>query len=340
MSTACIRGPAWAVVADDPACFVGIDVSKSFLDLAISESAPVERFGNTPDGRRRLRRRVAQAGPVKVVLESTGGYENPLLAELVEAGLPVVRVNPRPVRDFARAAGILAKTDAIDARVLSRFARVMDPPRRPAPAPEGVLLERLATRRRQLVESRTRENNRLAGETHRVIVSSIKAMIRTIDRSIEQLETEIADQIAAHAELERKARLARSVPGVGLITAATLIAEMPELGTLSRQAVASLAGLAPFNHDSGNTRGKRSIHGGRVVVRNTLYMATLSAVRHNPTLSEDYNRYIAAGKPPKVALVACMRKLLTILNAIIRDNKPWETEQLPSKEERNMSSET
>lgn len=326
--------------ADQAPCFIGIDVSKDFLDLAAADDAPVERFGNTPGGRRRLGRRVASAAPARIVLEATGGYEAPLLDELVAAGLPVVRVNPRPVRDFARAAGVLAKTDAIDARVLSRFARVMEPPLRPAPDPAVRVLERLSTRRRQLVEARVRENNRLVVETNRCIVSSLKAMIRTIDKSIEELEAEIAAQIAAHAELERKAEIARSVPGIGVVTAATLIAEMPELGTLSRQAVAALAGVAPFNRDSGGSQGRRSIAGGRAEVRAALYMATLVAVRRNPVLAEDYNRLIAAGKRPKIALVACMRKLLTIVNAMIRDNKPWATKQPSSEGGRNMSTET
>lgn len=321
-----------------PPCFVGIDVSKAFLDLADGPRAAVERFDNTAPGRRRLRRRVAALAPVKILLEATGGYENPLLAELAAHGLPVVRVNPRPVRDFARAAGILAKTDAIDARVLSRYAQTFDPPLRRPPDPEVARLERLTTRRRQLVDARVRENNRLAGETCAPVVASIKAMTRAIEQSIETLEAEIADLLARHRALERKAALLRSVPGVGLLTAATLIAELPELGTLSRQAVAALAGLAPFNRDSGTLRGKRSIRGGRAEVRAALYMATLAAVRYNPMLREDYQRFIAAGKPPKVALTACMRKLLTLLNAILRDDTPYTTPPADPEEGRFTSS--
>ncbi len=324
-----IQTPSSAPV---PPCFVGIDVSKAFLDLADGPRAAVERFDNTAPGRRRLRRRIVALAPVKVLLEATGGYESPLLAELAAAGLPVVRVNPRPVRDFARAAGILAKTDAIDARILSRSAQAFDPPLRRAPDPEVALLERLTTRRRQLVEARVRENNRLAAETCKPVVSSIKAMTRAIDKSIETLEAEIADLIARHQELDRKTALPRSVPGIGLLTAAILVSELPELGTLSRQAIAALAGLAPFNRGSGTLRGKRSIRGGRAEVRTALYMATLSAVRYNPMLREDYQRFIAAGKPPKVALVACMRKLLTLLNAILRDNTPYPPPPADSEE--------
>jgi transposase len=304
-------------------CFVGIDIAKDALDVATAEDAPAQRYPNDPAGRRKLCRALKALAPVKVVLEATGGYEDPLLRELHAAGLPVVRVNPRPVRDFARAAGILAKTDAIDARVLSRYARVMDPPLRHAKSERSTELDRLVSRRRQLTEMRTQERNRLGLESSKAVVRSLNRMVRTIEESIEQLEAEIADLIARQQNLERQAELLRSVPGVGLVTAATLLAELPELGTLPRQEIASLVGVAPFNDDSGNRQGRRSIRGGRRDLRATVYMATLVAVRHNPVIAEDYRRLLAAGKLPKVALVACMRKLLTILNAMLRDNKPW-----------------
>jgi len=303
--------------------FVGIDVAKAALDMALGEQAPAQRFANDPRGRRVLCAQLAALGPAKIVLEATGGYEVPLLRSLHAAGLPAVRVNPRPVRDFAKAAGVLAKTDAIDARVLARYARVMDPPLRHEKAPENAELERLVTRRRQLVEMRTQERNRIGTESSTAVLRCLKRMVTTIEESIQQLEKEISDLIAHQRTLERKVEVLSSVPGVGLVTAATLLAELPELGTLPRQAIASLVGLAPFADDSGNRQGRRSIRGGRAGVRATLYMAALVAVRYNPVIREDYQRLIAAGKLPKVALVACTRKLLTILNAMVRDDKPW-----------------
>lgn len=307
----------------ESACFVGIDVAKANLDVALGESAAPERYANDAKGRRRLCTKLAGLSPTKIVLEATGGYEEPLLRSLHKAGLPAVRVNPRPVRDFARAAGVLAKTDAIDARVLSRYARVMDPPLRHGRSEEDAELQRLIARRRQLVELRVQELNRMGTESSRAVLRCLKRMVRTVEESLEQLEQEIADLIAHQKTLERKVEVLSSVPGVGLVTAATLLAEMPELGTLPRQAIASLAGLAPFADDSGNRQGRRSIRGGRADVRATLYMATLVAVRHNPVIREDYQRLLGAGKLPKVALVACTRKLLTILNAMVRDDKPW-----------------
>lgn len=302
---------------------VGVDVSKATLDVAVGAEARVVSFANTPAGHRRLGKYLAPLNPARVVLEATGGYERRVLRHLGDLRLRAVRVNPRQVRDFARAAGILAKTDAIDARVLARFGQKMEPPCRPLPGPEQELLKELVQRRRQLVAMRTQEKNRAEKSPCAKVVRSLRTMTSAIDKQIDELEAEIADVIAHHAALARKLEVLSSIPGIGTTTAAAILGGLPEIGELSRQAVASLAGLAPFNNDSGSHRGERTIRGGRPQVRTALYMATLSAVRHNPTIRESYERLTGNGKPPKVALVACMRKLLTIANALVREDKLW-----------------
>lgn len=309
----------------DSACVVGIDVSKAFLDVAFGLDPRVERFSNAAPGHRALLRTLARraANSTRIVMEATGGYEHALLSALTQARLPAVRVNPRQVRDFARATGLLAKTDALDARALVRFGAAVEPQHRPLPAPEQQRLALLQTRRAQLVGSRTAEFNRLQQTTDAFIRTTIRRMIKTLDELLDKIQAQSQDVIADHQRLERTYTILTSVPGVGSVTAAVLMGQMPELGTLSRQAVAALAGLAPFNHDSGAQRGERHIRGGRAAVRTALYMATLSAARHNPVIREDFKRYIAAGKPGKVAMTACMRKLLTILNALCRDNLLW-----------------
>jgi transposase len=307
----------------DLSSVVGIDVSKASLDVAFGISSPVRRFPNAPKGHRALARALAGREVSRIVLEATGGYEHRLLRHLAEQRLPAVRVNPRQVRDFARAAGILAKTDAIDARVLARFAAAVEPQHRPLPAPEQEHLARLQARRGQLIALRTVETNRVQQATDTPIVRTIQAVIRTIDKQIELIEAESAEVIAQHRRLERTYEVLTSVPGVGPVTAAVLMGQMPELGTLSRQAVAALAGLAPFNRDSGAQRGQRHIRGGRPQVRTALYMATLTAARCNPVIAEDFRRLTGAGKTHKVAMTACMRKLLTILNALVRDDVLW-----------------
>ena len=302
---------------------VGIDVSKASLDVAFGLDTPVERFTNDPKGHRRMARVLAKRCPSRIIMEATGGYEHALLRHLSDKKLPAIRVNPRQVRDFARATGILAKTDALDARVLARFGAAVEPQHRPLPSHEQESLARLQTRRCQLLGMRTAEKNRLQQYTDELIVRTMKAVIKTIDKQIELLEAESAEVIAEHAQLQRTYDILISVPGIGPVTAAVLMGHMPELGSLSRQAVAALAGLAPFNKDSGTQRGQRHIRGGRTAVRTALYMASLSAVRANAVLAEDFERLIANSKPPKVALAACMRKLLIIANALVRDDKLW-----------------
>lgn len=314
----------------DPASVVGIDVSKASLDVAFGLEQAVRRFPNQPKGHRALARTLARDRPTRILLEATGGYEIALLEHLTGHDLPAVRVNPRQVRDFARATGVLAKTDAIDARVLVRFGSAVQPQHRPLPEPEQRRLAALQTRRSQLIAHRTAESNRLDMTTDPLIKRTIRAVIATIQQQIERIEAESAEVIAEHHKLQRTHDILTSVPGVANVTAGVLMGHLPELGSLSRQAVAALAGLAPFNKDSGTQRGKRTIRGGRAPVRTALYMATLSALRCNPVIAEDFKRLTAAGKPGKVALTACMRKLLTILNALVRDDLLWGEKSKPN----------
>lgn len=317
----------------DHASVVGIDVSKASLDVAFGLDAPVQRFPNQPAGHRALARALSKLPPSRVIIEATGGYERAFVQHLHDYSLPAIRVNPRQVRDYARATGILAKTDAIDARVLVRFGAAVQPVHRPMPAPERQRLGDLQTRRAQLVALRTAELNRLEQTTDRLITRTIRAVINTLNKQIALIEAESAEVIADHAQLQRVYDILTSVPGVGPVTAAVLLGSMPELGTLSRQAAAALAGLAPFNRDSGTQRGQRHIRGGRPEVRTALYMATLTGLRCNPVIAEDFQRMTAAGKPHKVAMAACMRKLLTILNALVRDDMLWGEKNNPKSPE-------
>ena len=302
---------------------VGIDVSKASLDVAFGLDAPVRSFPNHPKGHRALARVLTKHAPARIIMESTGGYEHPVLRHLTDHHLPALRVNPRQVRDFAKASGILAKTDAIDAKVLVRFAAAVQPVHRPLPTPAQERLARLQTRRVQLVALRTAEINRLEQTPDAIIRRTIRAVLKTLEQQIAIIEAESAEVIASHRQLERVYTILTSVPGVGPVTAAVLMGHMPELGTLSRQSAAALAGLAPFNQDSGTHRGQRHIRGGRAPVRTALYMATLTAARCNPVIAEDFKRLTASGKTHKVAMTACMRKLLTILNALVRDDLMW-----------------
>lgn len=314
----------------DSASVVGIDVSKASLDVAFGPDLPVQSFSNEPAGHRALTKALAKHTTSRIVMEATGGYEHTLLRHLVDRHLPAIRVNPRQVRDFARATGILAKTDSIDARVLVHFGAAVEPIQRPLPSVKQERIARLQTRRGQLVCMRIAESNRLQQTTDDLLVRTMKAVIKSIDEQIELIEAESADVIAEHAQLKRTYEILTSVPGVGPVTASVLMGGMPELGQLSRQEAASLAGLAPFNQDSGTHRGQRHIRGGRAPVRTALYMATLSSLRCNPVIVEDFKRLTAAGKPGKVAMTACMRKLLTILNALVRDNVSWGEKKQPN----------
>jgi transposase len=297
-------------------------VAKAQLDIAVRPSGEQWTATNDEAGITTLVARVQTLRPALVVLEATGGREVPLVAALAEAGLPVAVVNPRQVRDFARAIGQLAKTDALDARVLARFAEVVHPTPRPLPDVQAQELSALLTRRRQLVAMLMAERQRLD--------TALPAVRRHIQRHVAWLEQELADldrtlreAVQASPLWREREDLLRSAPGIGPTTACMLLAELPELGQLDRKAIAALVGVAPLNCESGTLRGHRIVWGGRARVRTALYMATLVATRHNPLIRAFYQRLCTAGKPKKVALVACMRKLLTILNAMVRHRTPW-----------------
>ncbi len=302
--------------------FVGIDVAKHTLDIAVHASAERWSVPHTEAGVAELVARLTAATPTLIVLEATGGLERPCVSALAAAGLLVVVVNPRQVRDFAKALGQLAKTDAIDAGVLAHFGAAVRPPVRPLPDAATQHLAALVTRRRQLVEMLTAERNRLT-TAPKPLRKDLEAHIRWLERRIAGVDTDLDQAIRTSPCWRAQEDLLRSVPGVGPIVARTLLAELPELGTLSHKAIATLVGLAPLNRDSGLFRGRRMIWGGRATVRAVLYMGALAAVRFNPVLRAFYERLRAAGKLPKVALTACMHKLLTILNAMVKHQQRW-----------------
>lgn len=302
---------------------VGIDVSKARLDVAVGSDGAVRGLDNDDAGHHALVEHLREAAPVRVVVEATGGYERAVVAALAAAGLPVVVVNPRRAREFARAAGVLAKTDRLDAGVLALYAERLQPPIRRLPGEQARALQDLVTRRSQLVGMLTQEKNRLAQASTARIRKSIQAIMKAIQKQIDDAEDDIVDEIERSPVWKDAVGRMESVPGVGFKTACVLLANLPELGTLSRQRIAALAGLAPVNRDSGRMRGKRSIAGGRSDVRTALFMAALSAVRHNPRIKEFYDKLVAAGKPKKVALTAAAHKLLTVLNAILREETTW-----------------
>jgi transposase len=308
--------------------FVGLDVSKAYLDVAVLPTGETRQVLNRDDAFPALVAHLQALGPTLIVLEATGGYEHAVLSALTVAGLPAVAVNPRQVRDFAKALGILAKTDRIDAAVLARFAADVRPVVRPVPDAATADLAALLTRRRQLTEMLGAESRRLA-QARGAVRRSLQQHIQWLEKRLRDLDKDLTTRIRQTPAWGAKEDLLRSVPGVGPIVARTLLATLTELGTLSRQQLAALVGVAPFNRDSGRWRGRRTIWGGRAHVRATLYMAALVASRHNPVLRTFYQRLLTAGKPKKLALTACMNKLLTILNAIIRSGRPWQA-QLPA----------
>ena len=302
--------------------FVGIDVSKDHLDLAVRPAGEAWQVSHDPQGINSLTERLRELAPRLVVVEATGGMEMALTGELAAAGLPVAVVNPRHVREFARAAGQLAKTDSLDAQVLAHFAEAMQPKPRDLPDASAQELRALVARRRQLVEMTTAEKNRMRTATPRVR-TKVQEHVRWLEDSLKELDKDLADSIRSSPMWRTKEKLLRSTPGVGPILSMTLLAGLPELGVLNRGEIAALVGVAPFNRDSGTLRGKRKVWGGRSQVRAVLYMATLVATRFNPVLRDFYQRLCAAGKPKKVAITACMRKLLTILNVMVKHNRHW-----------------
>ena len=303
--------------------YAGIDVSKDHLDVAIEPEAASHRLSNDATGHEQLVRLLQQHAVQLIVLEATGGYERTLVAALLAAELPVVVVNPRQVRDFARATGRLAKTDRIDAAVLARFARTITPQRRPLPDEQTRHLQEKIARRGQLVQMITAESNRLQQAHHPTVIAGIQQVIAMLQKHLKDLDDDLDKLIRDSPAWREKEDLLKSVPGIGDQTARQLIINLPELGRCSRQQIAALVGVAPFNRDSGQRRGCRSICGGRREVRSTLYMATLVATRHNPAIRRHYQHLLAAGKRKKIALIACLRKLLTMLNAMLREQTSW-----------------
>lgn len=303
--------------------FVGIDVSKARLDVAVSPTEKRWSVAQSPEDHAALARRIKEIEPALVVLEATGGLEMPIAAELAALGLQVAIVNPRQARDFAKAAGKLAKTDAIDALMLARFAQAMRPAARPLPDPQAQELKAILARRRQLITMITAEKNRLHTARVRKVRTSIQRTIAWLEKQLKAIDADLDRLIRSSPAWRAKDVLLRSVPGVGRVLALTLITELPELGNLNRKEIAALVGVAPFNRDSGAFRGSRRIWGGRAAVRTTLYMSALTAAHYNPPIRAFYQRLLAKGKPKKVALTACMRKLLITLNVMARDHREW-----------------
>jgi transposase len=305
--------------------FVGIDVSKAWLDIAVHERETCWRAGNNEQGIADLVVELRKLAPALVLLEATGGFEMLLVAEMANAGLPVVVSNPRRVRAFARSTGRLAKTDKLDAKLLAHFAAAVRPPVRTLPSEEEEQLTGLLTRRRQIVDMLTVEKNRLH-TVRPALRSDIEEHITWLQEKLSKLDEEIDQFVQATPLWKEKDAILRSVPGVGRVTSSTLLGMLPELGKLNRQQIAALVGVAPVNKDSGRKQGKRRVYGGRADVRSVLYMAALAAKKYNPVIKKFYERLIKQGKEKKVALTACMRKLLVILNVMMRTNEPWRTQ--------------
>lgn len=309
------------------ALYVGIDVAKARVDVALGRQGAVFQVARDDKGLAELVKRLKEVKPELVVMEATGGLQLPVAAALSVAGLSVAVVNPRQAREFARAAGKLAKTDALDARVLAHLGEALKPPARPLLDEETRKLEALLTRRRQMVEMLVAERNRLQ-VAHAAARPLIQKHIDWLEEQLKQVDKDLGSAVRNSPMWRGKDDLLRSVPGVGPVLSLTLMAELPELGQLNRKQVAALAGVAPHACDSGTLKGKRMVWGGRAALRAALYMATLSAVRCNEVVRALYERLTKAGKPKKVALVACMRKLLTILNAMVRTKKHWKEADL------------
>ncbi|HSW51899.1 MAG TPA: IS110 family transposase [Sulfuricaulis sp.] len=307
--------------------FVGIDVSKATLDVAVLPEDRTWRTERTEAAIAALVAELRSRSPRLVVLEATGGLEAEVVAALATAGLPVVVVNPRQARDFAKATGALAKTDTLDARVLARLGETLKPAVRPLKDEETRALEALLTRRRQIIEMLTMEKNRLPAASPPVR-RDITAHVAWLTKRLKDVDGDLKVAIEASDVFRLKDEVIRSVPGAGRVLSVTLLASLPELGRLNRREIAALAGLAPFNRDSGVWRGERHIFGGRATVRTVLYMATLAAIRCNPAIRDFHARLRAAGKKPKVAITACMRKLLTILNSMVRSNTRWQPQNV------------
>ena len=320
-----------ALSSPTPPRWWGVDVASQKLDLACCDCDVVESFENSAEGIRRLIDRLAVDRAAHVVVEATGGYETALVIGLHAAGVPVVSINPRQVRAFAQAVGQLAKTDRIDAQMIARFGRDLHPEIRPIPAENQRLLADLTARRQQLLQLRTAESNRRQQTVRDELKDSIDAVLNVLDEQLADVDRRLAALIEADPVWRQRDRLLQSVKGLGPVTSQVLVAELPELGQLDHKKLSKLVGVAPLNRDSGKQRGRRSIFGGRAAVRAALYMAAFNARQWNPAIREFYLRLRQAGKCYQVAMTACMRKLLTIVNAMVRDQTPWKTIMLNPK---------
>lgn len=304
--------------------YVGIDIAKEKFDVFINTDNRIAQFDNTPSGHQALITLLDSYEVELIAMEATGKYHGPLCAALTLKAFPVAVVNPRQVKNFARALGKLAKTDTIDAAVLCRFAQAIEPPVREQNDVQTQRLAGMVTRRRQLIDIRTAELNRLDGAIYEAS-QSIQVHVAWLNQQISDIDDDIHRQLKVMPVWQEKAKLLEEVKGLGKVTISTLLAMLPELGKLTRREISALVGVCPYAHESGKMKGQRAIWGGRSAVRAALYMATLSATRSNKTIKEFYERLLARGKAKKVALTACMRKLITILNAMLRDNSQWVT---------------
>jgi transposase len=314
---------------EDQGVVVGIDVSKAQLDTGFGADSEVAGFSNDEQGISQLLERLGTVRPSLVVMEASGGYETAAATAIAAAGWRLAVVNPRQVRDFARATGRLAKTDRIDAAILSAFGKAIEPQVTRLPDEDAQALQALLLRRQQLVGMRAQERQRLE-HAQALMRKQIKKHIDWLDQEIGKLDVDLTAGLRKSPVWRAKDELLRSLKGIGPITSGTLLVALPELGYLDRRTIAALVGLAPFNRDSGKMRGRRSIYGGRARIRNLLYMAATSAIRSNPVIRAFYERLKSRGKPHKVAMVACMRKMLTILNAMVRESTPWTPEMKPA----------
>ena len=310
--------------ADKGSKNIGIDVGKSFLDIHIYERNLHWQINNEPSDIRKLASTLSRYKVARVIIEATGGYERLLAASLAERDLPIVVVQPMKVRQFANAQGVLAKTDKIDARIIAQFGAVMKPEPRALPSPEIRHIRDLLARRRQLMESRTQELNRKHKASNSIARSHTR-MLKFLDKEILWIDGKLDQCVAEIEQWKRTAEILLSAPGIGTGVAYTLLGELPELGQLTNRKISALVGLAPFNRDSGLSRGKRRIRGGRAPIRTVLYMAMLSAIQHNPVMKQFYEKLVEQGKHKKVAITACMRKMIVVLNTMVRNDTPWQT---------------
>jgi transposase len=302
---------------------IGIDVAKATLEIGVDTTSGIFSVANNPQALPALMERLQELAPERIIVEATGGYEMLLVAACIAANLPIVVINPRQARDFAKAIGKLAKTDRVDALVLAHFARAVRPEQRIHKSEAAQAISVLVARRRQLTEMLVAEENRRQSPLFAEMADEFKEHIAWLQKRIDELDRDLQNQIRKTPHWREKDDLLQSAKGVGPVLSATLLSQLPELGRLDRREIALLVGVAPISHDSGKHRGERHIAGGRAAVRSMLYMGTLAAIRFNPVIKEFYQRLLAKGKLKKVAITACMRKLLTILNAMIRDNAAW-----------------